>query len=326
MQVKAIILAIFLLWGQAALANFANSTGIDFIYDSLNRLVEVRYTDKVIHYTYDDAGNRTGMSVEILIVAPAISNLSPRGAIASGNGFTLKVFGSNFSNTSVVQWNGSDRMTTFINPNELQTAIGPGDIAAIGSASVVVVNPTPSLAPSNAASFLIVQNGAVSGRVTSGGNGLANVAINLSGPETGSVTTDANGNFNIAVLNNGIYSLTPEKPGYTFTPANRNVNYAGVSQSNLDFAGTLLTSPVNISGRVLADGGRSNHIVVVTITDSNGFIRYTRTNPVGVYRFVDLPRGGNYTIGVLPKGRLSYAPVLVTANDNLIDVNLSPIP
>ena len=99
---------------------------------------------------------------------------------------------------------------------------------------------------------------------------------------------------------------------------------SGVSQSNLDFVGTLLTSPVNISGRVLADGGRSNHIVVVTITDSNGLIRYTRTNPVGVYRFIDLPRGGNYTIRVLPKGRLSYAPVLVTANDNLTNIDLSP--
>lgn len=182
----------------------------------------------------------------------------------------------------------------------------------------------PKKRPSNAATFSIVQTGAVSGRVTSGGNGLANVAINLTGAETGLVTTDANGNFNIAVLNNGSYSLTPEKPGFTFTPVNRNVSYAGVSQSNLDFAGTLLTSPVNISGRVLADGGRSNHIVVV-ITDSNGLVRYTRTNPVGVYRFVELPRGGNYTIRVLPRGRLTYAPVLVTANDNLTNVDLSPI-
>src|SRR4051794_41421016 len=79
------------------------------VYDALNRLVETHYPDKIIHYTYDDAGNRTGMTVEILTAAPAISSLGPRGAVAGGGGFTVRVLGSNFTNAFVVQWNGRDR-------------------------------------------------------------------------------------------------------------------------------------------------------------------------------------------------------------------------
>jgi hypothetical protein len=75
----------------------------------------------------------------------ALSSLVPNSAIAGGAAFTLTVNGSNFENNAVVQWNGSNRTTTFVSATQLTAAITAADIASVGTASVVVFNPLPSL-------------------------------------------------------------------------------------------------------------------------------------------------------------------------------------
>lgn len=299
---------------------------IQYVYNSMNQLVEIRRPEKVIRYIYDDAGNRTGMTVEILVVSPSIASLSPRAALVGASGSTVKILGSNFSPNSVVQWNGNDRATTFINSSELQITLSSADLAVVGTASVVVVNPTPAFAPSNAALFTIVQQAAVSGRVTSAGNGLQGVTVSLSGTEGGSTVTDANGYFNFAVLFNGNYTLTPSKTDYTFDPINRGVDYTGISQSNLDFVATLNAAPVNISGRVFGYAGRPNTIAFVSLTDSQGVVLYARTNISGTYRFKNLPRGGTYTLRVYSRGRLMYQALVLQANNDLTDADFFPEP
>ena len=42
----------------------AQSQTVQYAYDSLNRLVEVRYPDRIVDYTYDPAGNRLTLSVQ----------------------------------------------------------------------------------------------------------------------------------------------------------------------------------------------------------------------------------------------------------------------
>ncbi len=74
----------------------------------------------------------------------ALSTLVPNSAIAGGAAFTLTVNGSNFENNAVVQWNGSNRTTTFVSATQLTAAITAADIASVGTASVVVFNPLPS--------------------------------------------------------------------------------------------------------------------------------------------------------------------------------------
>ena len=255
---------------------------IQYVYDSLNRLVEVRYLDKVIHYTYDAAGNRTGQTVEILIAAPSILNLSPRGAVIGGNGFVLKINGANFTNNSVVQWNGANRPTIFVNAGELRINLASTDIAAVGTASVVVLNSAPN-AVSNSQTFSVVQNAVLRGRVTFNGAALSNVTLNLNGAEAVTLTTDNNGNYEAAVLNNGNYTLTPTRQNYVFNPSNRNINYSGLSQTNLDFAASLVSYPIN--GRVTNNGnGLSGVTLSLTgsqtgqiTTDNNGDYSFTAT-------------------------------------------------
>jgi hypothetical protein len=54
-----------------------------------------------------------------------------------------------------VQWNQSNRATTFVSATQLQAAITAADLAAGGTAQVSVVNPTPGGGTSTAASFTV---------------------------------------------------------------------------------------------------------------------------------------------------------------------------
>ncbi len=84
---------------------------------------------------------------------PTISQLTPSSAIAASAGFTLNVSGTNFVNSSAVQWNGSPRTTTFVSATQLQAAITAADIAAIGVSHISVSNPAGSGGNSNPSTF-----------------------------------------------------------------------------------------------------------------------------------------------------------------------------
>jgi hypothetical protein len=98
--------------------------------------------------------------------APAISFLNPGSAIAGSSSFTLTVQGANFTNSSVVQFNGSARTTTFVSSAELQAAITAADVTTVGVATVTVLD--PSNGPSAGSTFLIG---------STGGTGFATTAI-----------------------------------------------------------------------------------------------------------------------------------------------------
>jgi hypothetical protein len=78
---------------------------------------------------------------------PSTSALSPASMIAGGPGFTLTVNGSGFVPTSVVRWNGTDRVTTWFSSTQLTAAVPASDIAVAGTAQVTVFNPTPGGGP-----------------------------------------------------------------------------------------------------------------------------------------------------------------------------------
>jgi len=74
---------------------------------------------------------------------PVVSSLSPDTAIAGNGGITINVNGSAYTNTSVVRWNGADRVTTFISATQLQAIITLTDLASDGTANVSVFTPAP---------------------------------------------------------------------------------------------------------------------------------------------------------------------------------------
>lgn len=87
--------------------------------------------------------------------SPLLVSLSPSSAAAGTPGVTLSVNGSNFVATSVVNWNGAPRATTFVSPTRLTAAILASDIAIVGIANVTVTSPAPGGGTSAGSSFTI---------------------------------------------------------------------------------------------------------------------------------------------------------------------------
>jgi 6-phosphogluconolactonase (cycloisomerase 2 family) len=60
-----------------------------------------------------------------------------------GPAFVLTVNGSGFTSASAVQWNSSNRPTTFVSSSQLTAQISANDIAALGKAAISVSTPAP---------------------------------------------------------------------------------------------------------------------------------------------------------------------------------------
>lgn len=81
-------------------------------------------------------------NIRVTVGVPFITSIAPNSKIAGTGAFTITVNGQNFSNTSVVQWNGSNRTTTYVSPTQLTANITASDIVTSGTALVTVANGT----------------------------------------------------------------------------------------------------------------------------------------------------------------------------------------
>jgi Abnormal spindle-like microcephaly-assoc'd, ASPM-SPD-2-Hydin/Beta-propeller repeat len=87
---------------------------------------------------------------------PVLSALGSSTVTVGGAPFVLKVQGSSFVPSSVVQWNGSGRTTTFVSATQLTANIPASDIAQLGAELITVLNPTPGGGTSFALTLTVV--------------------------------------------------------------------------------------------------------------------------------------------------------------------------
>ncbi len=79
---------------------------------------------------------------------PTLTGIDPNSGNVCGPAFTLKVSGTGFSDgVSTVQWNGSNRTTTFVSATQLEADISEDDIGAIGQVQVTVANGSLTSSP-----------------------------------------------------------------------------------------------------------------------------------------------------------------------------------
>ncbi len=141
----------------------------------------------------------TGIMPGSLNSVPLISLPLVPDAVRPGTaGFALTVNGTGFVSGSVVKWNGSARITTFVSHSQLKAAIVSSDVAQPKGALVTVVNPGPGGGTSNIASFEVTRP-------------TASVSLTTSDVAAGSnpftvVTGDFNGDgkLDLAVVNSGV--------------------------------------------------------------------------------------------------------------------------
>ena len=88
------------------------------------------------------------LSCGVCAPKPFINSISPNVVTAGGNQFLLTVNGGAFRRDSIVSWNGSLRVTTFVSVHQLVVAISAADISAPGAVLVFVFNPPGSNATS----------------------------------------------------------------------------------------------------------------------------------------------------------------------------------
>src|SRR5205085_2661489 len=90
---------------------------------------------------------------------PEIDSIAPNSIIAGTNGLNLTVsaakFSTSFSNNAVVQWNGQNLATTFVNTSKLLAIVPSSFLQAPGTASVGVFNPGPGGGTSSVLPFTI---------------------------------------------------------------------------------------------------------------------------------------------------------------------------
>src|SRR5207248_2304269 len=84
-----------------------------------------------------------GYDLPVPNIVPSQTALFPSEIAALSAGFSLRVDGAGFVQSSVVQVNGASRVTTFINPTRVEAAVTAADIATPGTATITVMTPAP---------------------------------------------------------------------------------------------------------------------------------------------------------------------------------------
>ena len=128
---------------------------------------------------------------------------------------------------------------------------------------------------------------AIAGAVT----GASAVTVNLTGAATRTTTTDGAGGSAFTGLADGAYTVTPEKTGYTFTPASLAVTVSGVDVAGQDFVATL--APYAISGLVLTDYREGVTLFTMTLSGAATATTTTHFSPKAgqPYAFTGLTDG-----------------------------------
>ncbi len=149
------------------------------------------------------------------------------------------------------------------------------------------------------------QTWSMSGTISPSAAG-SGATVALSGATNGTVTADASGNFNFSALANGSYTVTPSKPGFTFSPASQPANVSGANVSGINFTGTAQTW--SISGTISPSTAGSG--TTVTLTGASNAT--TTADASGKYSFSGLVNGA---YAVTPnKTGFSFIPTSANVN------------
>ncbi len=149
----------------------------------------------------------------------------------------------------------------------------------------------------------------ISGRVTSGAQPLAGVAVAVSGPRTATIVTDASGAFAFAGAVDGSYTLTPSLANWVFTPPQRSVIVEGADVAGVDFQAAAARIQVVDNDMDVPTSWTSAHVYVVTKE-----VRVNAPLAIGPGTVVMFMRGGalNAT-GVVTARGLPEAPIIFTS-------------
>ncbi|HKZ03624.1 MAG TPA: DUF4214 domain-containing protein, partial [Pyrinomonadaceae bacterium] len=219
-------------------------------------------------------GGGTSSAVDLTLnnPLPTITTLAPNNIPEASAAFALTINGSNFVSSSVVEWNGQSRSTSFVNGSQLTAQVSASDVATAGTASVTVINPGPGGGTSNATTFTIDVNGRILSVVNSSGAANSNLTVLITLASQGDENSVSFSlTFDPALLSNPQAVLGDDASG-----ASLSTDTSEVAQGRY---GVAVTLPV---GQTFSSGLRQ----IVRFTFGTAAVASETTTPVG---FTDPP-------------------------------------
>ena len=173
--------------------------------------------------------------IDVDVLRPTLTNLTPSQVARSGGMFTLHVTGTGILAGATVYWDGRSQITTFNGSTDVQAMILGSDVLTARSVPVMVRNPAPNGGDSNTLTFTITEPvpPAISGVTPA--SGPIGSAVTLTGTGfTGamSVTFNGVGAATNVVSDSQITATVP--PGTTTGPV-RVTTPGGTATSSGDF-------------------------------------------------------------------------------------------
>jgi Domain of unknown function (DUF1929)/Bacterial Ig domain/Carboxypeptidase regulatory-like domain/Kelch motif len=157
------------------------------------------------------------------------------------------------------------------------------------------------------------QTWSVSGTISPSSTG-SGTLMTLTGTANASLTADSSGNYSFAGLANGAYTVTPSKPGYSFTPASQTVTVNGSNATAVNFTATALPT-FAVSGAITPTNNGSNVTVTLTSIGGGGTNATATADTSGNYSFPSV-LNGTYTLTPTKTGfTFSPASQSVTVNN-----------
>jgi plastocyanin len=213
-------------------------------------------------------------------VVPVTHSISGQVTLDNGSGLssvTMTLTGASSDNVITdasgnYTFTGLDNGSYTITPSRTGFTFSPTDNTQNVSGDITGVNFT--------ATAVQAATHSISGQVTSNGSGLSDVTIELTGASSDNVITDASGNYAFTGLDNGSYTITPSRTGFTFSPTDNTQTVGGGDIPGVDFTTTagpsaLLIVPCPLSGTT--DVAIQDNVFTpdnVTIS-ANGIVKWT---------------------------------------------------
>ncbi|MFA5932253.1 MAG: dockerin type I domain-containing protein [Candidatus Paceibacterota bacterium] len=101
-------------------------------------------------------GTSNIQTLSIVNPVPTTTSLSSASKISGDAEFTMTVNGTNFISSSVVNFAGSARVTSYVSSTELTATIPATDLITAGTFDITVLNGTPGGGTSNAQTFTVI--------------------------------------------------------------------------------------------------------------------------------------------------------------------------
>jgi hypothetical protein len=148
--------------GGTDVVNWTNSATAVITRTGLNLLAGQTYYVSIMARNTAGLWSPVGISNAVSngsAPVPVAVSLNLASASAGSAGFNLTVSGSNFVPASVVRWNGTDLVTTYVDSGTLSAAVSASLLASVGPASVTVYTPPPGGGTSSGLTFTILPVG-----------------------------------------------------------------------------------------------------------------------------------------------------------------------